>query len=100
MVHSDFICFRSLNLYWADAGTGMGRVEVVRLDGSSRRMRVWRDLDSPECLEVDMKGEKIVWSSWGLGTSHREGCHGRDHKGGAGAGGGEVHRAHHRYQQV
>jgi hypothetical protein len=42
MVHSVFICFRSLNLYWADAGPGMGRVEVVRLDGSSRRVLVWR----------------------------------------------------------
>ena len=23
MVNSDYICFRSLSLYWADAGTGM-----------------------------------------------------------------------------
>ena len=42
MVHSVFICFRSLKLCWADAGPGMGRVEVVRLDGSSRRVLVWR----------------------------------------------------------
>ena len=38
------------------------------MDGSSRRVLVWRELDSPECLELVMKGKKIVSSSWGLET--------------------------------
>jgi hypothetical protein len=52
------------NLKLAHAGTG--RVEVATFEDSSRRVFVWRELKSHECLVVDMKGVKIVWSSWGL----------------------------------
>ena len=38
------------NLYWVDTGTK--RIEVARLDGSSRRVIVWKDLHHPRALAV------------------------------------------------
>ena len=33
------------NLYWADTGTN--RIEMARLDGTARRVLIWKDLISP-----------------------------------------------------
>ena len=44
----------AVNLYWPDAVTG--RVEVARLKGGNRRVLVWRELNSPECLVLDGTG--------------------------------------------
>ena len=58
--------WRSGNLYWSDAGTG--RLEVVSLSKSvsARRVIIWRDLESPECIVLDLDKDKVLWSSWGL----------------------------------
>ena len=39
------------NIYWAD--TKKNRIEVARLDGSSRKVLVWQNLDEPRALAVD-----------------------------------------------
>lgn len=36
------------NVYWADSGTH--RIEVARLEGSSRRTLIWRDIDEPHSI--------------------------------------------------
>lgn len=41
----------SHNLYWSDTGTH--RIEMVRLDGYSRRVLLWQDLSEPRCLALD-----------------------------------------------
>lgn len=38
------------NLYWADTGTG--RIEMSRMDGSSRRVLLWKDVQ-PRALALD-----------------------------------------------
>jgi low density lipoprotein receptor-related protein 5/6 len=40
------------NIYWIDAGK-KSRIQVARLDGSSGRVIVWKNLDSPRALAVD-----------------------------------------------
>jgi len=45
----------SRNLFWTDTGTD--RIEVSRLDGTSRRVIVSSGLDEPRAIKVDpMKG--------------------------------------------
>ena len=39
------------NIYWAH--TKKNRIEVARLDGSSRKVLVWQNLDEPRALAVD-----------------------------------------------
>ena len=39
------------NLYWADTGTK--RIEMSRLDGTSRKVLVWSGLDSPRSIALD-----------------------------------------------
>ena len=39
------------NIYWTDMKKK--RIEVARLDGSSRKVLVWRNLDSPHAIAVD-----------------------------------------------
>lgn len=39
------------NIYWAD--TNKNRIEVARLDGSSRKVLIWRQLDNPRALALD-----------------------------------------------
>lgn len=39
------------NIYWSD--TGKNRIEVARLDGSSRKALVWRGLNEPRALALD-----------------------------------------------
>lgn len=40
------------NIYWIDTGKKR-RIEVARLDGSSRRVIIWKDLESPRALAVN-----------------------------------------------
>uniref|UniRef100_H2Z579 EGF-like domain-containing protein n=1 Tax=Ciona savignyi TaxID=51511 RepID=H2Z579_CIOSA len=39
------------NVFWADAQAN--RIEVARMDGTSRRPIIWQDLDSPACIAMD-----------------------------------------------
>ena len=39
------------NLYWADLGTR--RIEMARLDGSSRRVLLWEDLEHLKSIALD-----------------------------------------------
>ena len=39
------------NIYWADMDKN--RIEMARLDGSSRKVLIWRNLDSPRALALD-----------------------------------------------
>jgi low density lipoprotein receptor-related protein 5/6 len=39
------------NLYWSDTGTD--RIEVSRLNGTSRRVLVSENLDKPRAIAVD-----------------------------------------------
>jgi low density lipoprotein receptor-related protein 5/6 len=39
------------NLYWADFGTE--RIEMSRLDGSSRKVLVWNDVHDPKSIAID-----------------------------------------------
>lgn len=39
------------NIYWADAEKN--RIEMARLDGSSRKVLIWRNLDNPRALALD-----------------------------------------------
>ena len=38
------------NIYWADTGTR--RIEVARLDGSSRKVLVWKNLENPRSIAL------------------------------------------------
>ena len=39
------------NLYWSDEGTS--RIEMSRLDGSSRKVLLWKDVMSPRSIALD-----------------------------------------------
>ena len=39
------------NIYWVDSGST--RIEVARLDGSSRKVLIWRNLSHPRALALD-----------------------------------------------
>lgn len=39
------------NLYWAD--TGSKRIEVARLNGSSRKVLIWQGIEEPRSLALD-----------------------------------------------
>lgn len=39
------------NLYWADSTAH--RIEISRLDGSSRRTLLWRDIDEPYSIALN-----------------------------------------------
>jgi low density lipoprotein receptor-related protein 5/6 len=39
------------NLYWAD--TGSKKIEVARLDGSSRKVLFWQGVEEPRSLALD-----------------------------------------------
>ena len=41
----------SSNLYWTDTGTN--RIEMARLDGTSRKLLIWTDLDGPRSIALD-----------------------------------------------
>lgn len=39
------------NIYWVD--TVANRIEVAKLDGTSRRVLVWNDLENPRSIALD-----------------------------------------------
>lgn len=39
------------NLYWSDTGTR--RIEMVRLEGCSRKVLIWSNIFEPRCLALD-----------------------------------------------
>lgn len=39
------------NLYWTDMGSN--RIEVSRLNGTSRRVLLWQNMDDPRSLALD-----------------------------------------------
>lgn len=41
------------NIYWADSVAQ--RIEVARLGGSSRRTLLWRDVNEPHSIVLDIK---------------------------------------------
>jgi low density lipoprotein receptor-related protein 5/6 len=45
------------NLYWADTGTS--RIEMSRMDGSSRRVLIWREVE-PRALVLDPPNGYVV----------------------------------------
>lgn len=51
------------NLFWTDSGTD--RIEVARLDGTSRRVVVSEDLDEPRSIVLDLSQGWMFWSDWG-----------------------------------
>ena len=52
------------NIYWTD--TGLDRIEVARLDGTSRKVLISRDLDEPRDITLDPLHGWMYWSDWGL----------------------------------
>ena len=51
------------NLYWTDTGTD--RIEVAKLDGSSRKVLISRFLDEPRDITLDPIHGWMYWSDWG-----------------------------------
>ena len=51
------------NLFWTDSGTD--RIEVARLDGSSRKVLISEDLDEPRSIVLDLNHGFMFWSDWG-----------------------------------
>lgn len=45
------IDWMALNLYWCD--TGSHRIEVSRLDGSNRRVLVWKNIKEPRNIVLE-----------------------------------------------
>ena len=39
------------NIYWADTGTR--RIEMARLDGTSRKVIIWKDIEDPRSIALD-----------------------------------------------
>ena len=39
------------NVYWADTGTS--RIEMTRLDGTSRKVLIWKGVGSPRAVVLD-----------------------------------------------
>lgn len=53
----------SRNIFWTDTGTD--RIEVARLDGSSRRVIIADELDEPRAIVVDpVNGWVCGWFSY------------------------------------
>ena len=50
------------NLYWAD--TEANRIEVSRLDGSHRKVLIWKDLDNPRSIALTPSEGLMFWSDW------------------------------------
>ncbi|XP_006822699.1 LOW QUALITY PROTEIN: low-density lipoprotein receptor-related protein 6-like [Saccoglossus kowalevskii] len=50
-------------LYWTDSETN--RIEVSNLDGSSRKVLFWEDLDQPRAIALDPHRGWMYWTDWG-----------------------------------
>ncbi|XP_063053042.1 low-density lipoprotein receptor-related protein 5 isoform X2 [Engraulis encrasicolus] len=50
-------------LYWTDSETN--RIEVANLDGTSRKVLFWQDLDQPRAIALDPAHGYMYWTDWG-----------------------------------
>ncbi|XP_041966314.1 low-density lipoprotein receptor-related protein 5 isoform X1 [Alosa sapidissima] len=50
-------------LYWTDSETN--RIEVANLDGTSRKVLFWQDLDQPRAIALDPAHRYMYWTDWG-----------------------------------
>ncbi|KAG7281188.1 hypothetical protein CRUP_032891 [Coryphaenoides rupestris] len=50
-------------LYWTDSETN--RIEVANLDGSSRKVLFWQDLDQPRAIALNPAHRSMYWTDWG-----------------------------------
>ncbi|KAM4553054.1 low-density lipoprotein receptor-related protein 5 isoform 1-T1 [Fundulus diaphanus] len=50
-------------LYWTDSETN--RIEVANLDGTSRKVLVWMDLDQPRAIALNPGQRYMYWTDWG-----------------------------------
>ncbi|XP_022127447.2 low-density lipoprotein receptor-related protein 6 [Pieris rapae] len=57
------------NIYWTD--TAAQRIEVARLDGSSRRTLIWQGLKKPKSIVLDPRKGYMYWSELGSKTIKR-----------------------------
>ncbi|KAF0298635.1 Low-density lipoprotein receptor-related protein 6 [Amphibalanus amphitrite] len=54
------------NIYWSEA---LGRIEVARVDGSSRRVLLWDNSRSPRSIAVDASAGYLFWADWSAVSS-------------------------------
>ncbi|XP_068671662.1 low-density lipoprotein receptor-related protein 6-like [Montipora foliosa] len=55
-------------LYWTDRGDSDGltsRIEVANLDGTNRKVLVWKKLGLPRAIAVDPLNGFMFWTDWG-----------------------------------
>uniref|UniRef100_A0A8D0C3T4 Low-density lipoprotein receptor-related protein n=1 Tax=Salvator merianae TaxID=96440 RepID=A0A8D0C3T4_SALMN len=50
-------------LYWTDSETN--RIEVANLNGTSRKVLFWQDLDQPRAIALDPAHGFMYWTDWG-----------------------------------
>ncbi|XP_078114054.1 low-density lipoprotein receptor-related protein 5 [Sander vitreus] len=50
-------------LYWTDSETN--RIEVANLDGTSRKVLFWMDLDQPRAIALNPAQRYMYWTDWG-----------------------------------
>lgn len=50
-------------LYWTDSETN--RIEVANLNGSSRKVLFWMDLDQPRAIALNPSERYMYWTDWG-----------------------------------
>uniref|UniRef100_A0A7M4ESX9 LDL receptor related protein 5 n=1 Tax=Crocodylus porosus TaxID=8502 RepID=A0A7M4ESX9_CROPO len=50
-------------LYWTDSETN--RIEVANLNGTSRKVLFWQDLDQPRAIALDPAHGYMYWTDWG-----------------------------------
>uniref|UniRef100_A0A8C8JNS3 EGF-like domain-containing protein n=1 Tax=Oncorhynchus tshawytscha TaxID=74940 RepID=A0A8C8JNS3_ONCTS len=50
-------------LYWTDSETN--RIEVANLDGTSRKVLFWLDLDQPRAIALNPAHCYMYWTDWG-----------------------------------
>ncbi|NXE81490.1 LRP5 protein, partial [Cochlearius cochlearius] len=51
------------NLYWTDTGTD--RIEVTRLNGTSRKILISENLDEPRAIVLHPVMGYMYWTDWG-----------------------------------
>ncbi len=57
------------NIYWADSEAR--RIEVARLDGSSRKVLIFKAIDEPKCLVLEPRKGYMYWSEWPTNSIRR-----------------------------
>lgn len=64
------------NIYWADSEAR--RIEVARLDGSSRKVLIFKGIDEPKCLVLEPRKGFMYWSEWPTNSIRRAALDGTD----------------------